>query len=551
MKFIHTALLAIAATAVNACDSALCADAVPLRNIPCEDCMTGPCMLYDCPNSIFSYICGPDKTKSNTPSLYPPLNTGNHEIRLLEIISQDPVTCTLHIVSLDSEPRFVAPSYVWGEPAATQEISINGIPKLDGNRPGDRAGGQRSLDLHLRLGDLSFWSRIWIQQEVVLTRRLHYISPSGHLSHGKFILAVQCLHASLVNHKDKFLQDVGELKMHRAAVALSKLATVLFLRQLVHNPTSKFKAAQYLWAMKLAFSADLEATRPLDYVYGLLGLSGLDIIPDYSRTTREVYIEFTQKHLETWHRLDLAAGRARRDSGVSHRECLRFLRTCAAGIQRDQGLPTWAPAMSTEKEMRAMCPGRAADDRTYDSVGALLDCPDIRVVGDGLLVSVVRAQTVRSCYREAFSQDFLSKGLGSCLEWFLEEYGPKGLYGLLLNHGQLTEELLERMKADGLTLSPGSASWNSVLAEWMVAVDWHAGSMLINSEDGYIGLAGAEAQEGDVVCILASCNSPVVLRPEGDNYLFVGCCFVLGLLHGEVAALVDSGRGTVEVIKIW
>ncbi|KAM5354829.1 hypothetical protein ACJ41O_001475 [Fusarium nematophilum] len=329
---------------------------------------------------------------ANTPSLYPPLNTGNHEIRLLEIISQDPVTCTLHIVSLDSEPRFVAPSYVWGEPAATQEISINGIPKL---------------------------------QEVVLTRRLHYISPSGHLSHGKFILAVQCLHASLVNHKDKFLQDVGELKMHRAAVALSKLATVLFLRQLVHNPTSKFKAAQYLWAMKLAFSADLEATRPLDYVYGLLGLSGLDIIPDYSRTTREVYIEFTQKHLETWHRLDLAAGRARRDSGVSHRECLRFLRTCAAGIQRDQGLPTWAPAMSTEKEMRAMCPGRAADDRTYDSVGALLDCPDIRVVGDGLLVSVVRAQTVRSCYREAFSQDFLSKGLGSCLEWFLEEYGPK------------------------------------------------------------------------------------------------------------------------------
>ncbi|KAK7430737.1 hypothetical protein QQZ08_002781 [Neonectria magnoliae] len=65
MKFIHAALVALTATAANAaCDSTLCNGAIPLRTIQCEDCMTGPCTLYDCPdNSIFNYICGQDKTK--------------------------------------------------------------------------------------------------------------------------------------------------------------------------------------------------------------------------------------------------------------------------------------------------------------------------------------------------------------------------------------------------------------------------------------------------------------------------------------------------------
>ncbi|SCO76477.1 uncharacterized protein FRV6_00689 [Fusarium oxysporum] len=47
MKLIYTALFALAATAVNACDSTLCEGATVLRVVPFP----------------YTYICGKDKTK--------------------------------------------------------------------------------------------------------------------------------------------------------------------------------------------------------------------------------------------------------------------------------------------------------------------------------------------------------------------------------------------------------------------------------------------------------------------------------------------------------
>ncbi|KAG4262875.1 hypothetical protein FPRO04_14706 [Fusarium proliferatum] len=64
MKVAYTALFTLAATAVNACDSTLCEGATVLRVVPCtKECMGRPCHLYDCPDSLYTYICGKDKTK--------------------------------------------------------------------------------------------------------------------------------------------------------------------------------------------------------------------------------------------------------------------------------------------------------------------------------------------------------------------------------------------------------------------------------------------------------------------------------------------------------
>ncbi|KAF5018395.1 hypothetical protein F66182_9624 [Fusarium sp. NRRL 66182] len=64
MKFFYTALLALTATAVNACESTLCEGASVLKVVPCtKECMGRPCHLYECSDSPYTYICGRDKTK--------------------------------------------------------------------------------------------------------------------------------------------------------------------------------------------------------------------------------------------------------------------------------------------------------------------------------------------------------------------------------------------------------------------------------------------------------------------------------------------------------
>ncbi|TAQ90805.1 hypothetical protein B7494_g827 [Chlorociboria aeruginascens] len=56
-----------------------------------------------------------------------------HQIRLLDLQPgnfDDGIQCTLRIVSLDDLPSYEALSYVWGDPAATQTISLDGNPFL-------------------------------------------------------------------------------------------------------------------------------------------------------------------------------------------------------------------------------------------------------------------------------------------------------------------------------------------------------------------------------------------------------------------------------------
>jgi hypothetical protein len=53
-------------------------------------------------------------------------------MRLLEIAQTDdemtPIACTLHVISLQENPKYIALSYVWGPPTHTREIYVNDEP---------------------------------------------------------------------------------------------------------------------------------------------------------------------------------------------------------------------------------------------------------------------------------------------------------------------------------------------------------------------------------------------------------------------------------------
>jgi hypothetical protein len=58
-----------------------------------------------------------------------------------------------------------------------------------------------------------------------------------------------------------------------------------------------------------------------------------------------------------------------------------------------------------------------------------------------------------------------------------------------------------------------------------------------------MGLTPYAVKEGDIVCVLLGYEVPVILRPVGDHYVFLGDCFVYGLMDGE--ALRDFIEGKV------
>jgi hypothetical protein len=59
---------------------------------------------------------------------------------------------------------------------------------------------------------------------------------------------------------------------------------------------------------------------------------------------------------------------------------------------------------------------------------------------------------------------------------------------------------------------------------------------------GYMGLCPISAREGDRVCILDGCNSPVLLRETGSHFVLVGECYVYGIMFGEIVPKIESGE---------
>lgn len=71
------------------------------------------------------------------------------------------------------------------------------------------------------------------------------------------------------------------------------------------------------------------------------------------------------------------------------------------------------------------------------------------------------------------------------------------------------------------------------------------------TREGYIGMADWAIQEGDEVCLLYSGHALYVVRKEGDHFLFLGDCYVPGLMDGEILSMRESGKVKDEWIELW
>ncbi len=73
---------------------------------------------------------------------------------------------------------------------------------------------------------------------------------------------------------------------------------------------------------------------------------------------------------------------------------------------------------------------------------------------------------------------------------------------------------------------------------------------LARTEKGYFVLGPKVMVVGDVVCVLFGGKLPFCLRPCGNRFLFVGECYVHGMVDGEALDMMEAGQLWEEVFDI-
>ena len=73
---------------------------------------------------------------------------------------------------------------------------------------------------------------------------------------------------------------------------------------------------------------------------------------------------------------------------------------------------------------------------------------------------------------------------------------------------------------------------------------------LFLSEDNWSGLGPWDAIEGDKICILLGCRSPVILRKVEEHYILIGEAYVHGYMHGKAMVELEEGKFKLETFEI-
>ncbi|CAG9939676.1 unnamed protein product [Clonostachys rosea f. rosea IK726] len=188
------------------------------------------------------------------------------------------------------------------------------------------------------LFDVSYWSRIWIRQEIILAHHPVFVCGSRSLSL-EILESFAAWVKWIVNPShSKILKEAELSKLVRPHRAIWKLLDHIFqTRRDIGRPAYCFWSPEDpKWNIWWA-SPDARATDPKDYYYGFLGITNISLAPDYdlNKSVGLVCREFTVEYLR-W-----ARGQSNRPVGGP----LGFLMFAGVGYgwDADPDMPSWGP----------------------------------------------------------------------------------------------------------------------------------------------------------------------------------------------------------------
>ncbi|RHZ65262.1 hypothetical protein CDV55_107570 [Aspergillus turcosus] len=292
---------------------------------------------------------------------------------------------------------------------------------------------------------------------------------------------------------------------------------------------------------------------PRDRVYAVLEFlpeadRAIVGVPDYTRNAAAIFRDIFRRWVMHFGSLNL----------LSQSE------PCADDYLSSLSEPTWIPDWSKKEVIfgrnywRGFASSQFAAAASFSSDGRVLKTPGIKAieirhlqaipvmrdrhvteVENALVHLLSRTNGLEGTYitgvsmLEAYTRTFLANALAENAEpWRGEDPTLQEAMDII---SQLNNANNDSQPHHSRALGPSDAFFK--IARAMVG-----GRQLMFDSDGYIGIVPRLAREGDIICILLGCHSPMVLRPAdavnnngsgSGMFHLVGECYVLGLSEGE------------------
>lgn len=307
---------------------------------------------------------------------------------------------------------------------------------------------------------------------------------------------------------------------------------------------------------------DAECSNPRDKIYALWNLaleaSSLGLQPDYSLSTRAVYISFAKAYIEATRSLDMIC------TPQSH--CLPH-----SHWSETLNLPSWVPDWCGRSPVNSYL-------RPEDL--PINDLEELTSVDAPIYAATRGTKAVTSFFGDDDAQDSQPTTL-VCLGLILDKVAyvsnsyvddPESWCRLAQQRCHrdgkpLPEEELNR-QFWSMLMGDATCSWESDSAGSKIrAVNGSinvntvlktaqmypgrslqpalSGRKLVVSEKGYMGLAPYWVEVGEELGVLLGCSVPVVLNRHGNHFHLRGDCFVQGWMRGEM--LDATGKSDEEM----
>lgn len=458
-----------------------------------------------------------------------------------------------------------------------------------------------------------YWTRVWIYQEIVLSINIVLLCGDKTLSIDDLMIFVEWMRSVDLKtgciHVDPEVFPIVQWPQWLTSMGISRLGKHVLRRRLEHEKPALSPERQK--ALIELYPIGLSASNPRDHIFGVLGALPLPIVPDYQKSVEDVYVEFAsyliaEGHLHSVLKHRSGSEKHRRKAGLSPIFVLpswtpdftlqgfRALSSRRAHVHADSLVTdrndVWHPKAADVDKPKVdsntlhvsgiRCENVVEKPELYYYQTAMQNIKkylpgntnkNVQLYPSGI---PIHQALVRILLKDPgilrddndVSQIDLSMVLGLSLWVYVSllspEYTKEELFafwrkiGFELEaptHEELQIMLFGRRVNDKTGVIMYREDQESYRANYRTAMfqlaSWDA-EFMFQTANGYIGLCEGVVQAGDLVCVLFGCQEPVVLRPIGDIYEFIGVCYVLGFMEGEALQQVSDGNLQIQTFDI-
>jgi hypothetical protein len=450
------------------------------------------------------------------------------------------------------------------------------------------------------LYDRPWFSRLWVVQEAIVANKLALYCGPCRLDWSTFELATTLLIASF--------DAVGGFPESLKSVFRAWKLIELRNKYQIGLSEKYVEMEHYLNLTTLANEMkSQECSDDRDRVYGFMALTGArkTMVPDYTKTTAQVFAEFAVKHGGCDMFFD--AGLARRHP-ISPFERLRVNPESQKIFAKPTYLPSWVPDLrkrNTEEWRPIFEDVYHTSSSNMGSAFLSPDCPQmyfihglrfdyieswIGLVGEDFkptqnATSFFTMVSVLEGFYRSLVTDFTIYPNGD--EWShawplalatsapkdadhpLERYMGDGLpmtdegleilwesyEALVLDANGEISQAIENLKTEAIPSDFGQSLSNAAQHIWhyhCYLAEIMSRHMIIKTTQGYVGLAPRGVQKGDAVAVFGGPRSPFVIRSVFDDEsvsLLLGPCYLQGLMNGEIYGETERSKFVWKVVK--